>query len=51
MPGEDRPELSKLMVTEERLERVDWADAETQRSRAPMMDIGLVIEDNGLQNR
>jgi hypothetical protein len=39
------------MLTGERLESEDWADAERQRSRALMMDIGLVIEDNSQQNR
>jgi hypothetical protein len=29
------------------LESEDWADAERQRRRAPMMDIGLVIEGIG----
>ena len=50
MPVYDRAELSRSMVTDERLEREDWADAERQRSRAPMMDIGLIIEVNGQQS-
>ena len=50
MPVYDRAELSRSMVTAERLEREDWADAERQRNRAPMMDIGLIIEVNGQQS-